>query len=74
VKRRILKIARASRDKSEKGKQKLAVAYGKLLDVTSRAAGQAKKFSAEISAQVKLAGLVFVKNCDSGIPCIGRCI
>ena len=53
VKHRILEIARASRDKSEKGKQKLAAAYGKLLETTSRVVGQAKKFSAEIAGKVK---------------------
>jgi transposase, IS5 family len=53
VKRRILEIARASRDLSEKGKQKRAAAYGKLLDVTSRVVGRAKKFSAEIANKVK---------------------
>jgi len=42
VKRRILEIARASRDKSEKGQQKLSTAYEKLVDVTSRVVGQAK--------------------------------
>lgn len=53
VKHRILEIARASRDKSEKGKQKLTAAYGKLLETTSRVVGQAKKFSAEIAGKVK---------------------
>ena len=53
VKHRILEIARASRDKSEKGKQKLAAAYSKLLEITSRVVGQAKKFSAEITGKVK---------------------
>jgi IS5 family transposase len=49
VKRRILEIVRASRNKSEKGKQKLTAAYRKLLDVSSRVVGQAKKFSAELA-------------------------
>jgi transposase, IS5 family len=53
IKRRILEIARASRDLSEKGKQKRTAAYGKLLAVTSRVVGQAKKFSAEIASKVK---------------------
>ena len=53
VKHRILEIARASRDKSEKGQQKLAAAYGKLLETTSRVVGQAKKFSAEIAGKIK---------------------
>jgi transposase, IS5 family len=34
VKRRVLEIAYASRDKSDKGQQKMKTAYGKLLDVT----------------------------------------
>lgn len=49
VKRRVLEIARASRDKGERGRQKLAAAYRKLLEVSSRVVGQAKKFSAELS-------------------------
>jgi IS5 family transposase len=53
VKRRILEIARASRDISEKGKQKRVAAYGKLLDITGRVVGQAKKFSAEIAGKIK---------------------
>ena len=53
VKRRILEIARASRDISEKGKERRAAAYGKLLGITSRVVGQAKKFSAEIASKVK---------------------
>lgn len=53
VKRRILEIARASRDKSEKGKRRLTAAYGKLLDTASRVVGQAQKFSSEIAAKVK---------------------
>jgi transposase, IS5 family len=53
VKRRILEIAYASRDKSERGQQKMKVAYGKLLEAASRVVGQAKKFSGEIAAQLK---------------------
>ena len=53
VKRRILQIAYAARDKSERGQQKMKAAYGKLLDVTSRVVGQAKKFSSEIAGKVK---------------------
>ena len=48
VQRRLLEIVRASRDKSEKGQQKLTAAYCKLLDISSRVVGQAKKFSAEL--------------------------
>ncbi len=53
VKRRVLEIVYASRDKSEKGQQKMKVAYGKLLDATSRVVGQAKKFSGEIAGKIK---------------------
>src|ERR1700733_15328234 len=53
VKRRMLENARASRDLSEKGKQKRALAYGKLLDVTGRVVGQAWKFSSQIASKVK---------------------
>jgi transposase, IS5 family len=53
VKRRMLEIARASRDLSEKGKQKRALAYGKLLEVTGRVVGQARKFSFQIAGKVK---------------------
>jgi IS5 family transposase len=53
VKRRVLEIARASRNKSEKGKKKLETAYGKLLESTRRVVGQAKKFSGEIADKVK---------------------
>jgi IS5 family transposase len=53
VKRRVLEIAYASRDKSEKGQQKMKVAYGKLLEAASRVVGQAKKFSGAIAAKVQ---------------------
>jgi transposase, IS5 family len=53
VKRRILEIAYASRNKTEKGQQKMKTAYGKLLEATSRVVGQAKKFSDEVAGRVK---------------------
>jgi IS5 family transposase len=53
VKRRIVEIAYAARNKSEKGQQKMKAAYGRLLEATSRVVGQAKKFSSEIAAKVK---------------------
>jgi IS5 family transposase len=40
VKRRILEIAYAARNKSEKGQAKMKAAYSKLLEATSRAVGQ----------------------------------
>jgi transposase, IS5 family len=53
VKHRILEIARASRDVSEKGQKKRADAYSRLLEITSRVVGQAQRFSAEIASHVK---------------------
>ena len=53
VKRRVLDIALASRDKSEKGQAKMKVAYGKLLETAGHVVAQAKKFSAEIAGKVK---------------------
>ena len=53
VKRRLLEIAYAARDKSEKGQEKMKTAYGKLLEATSRVVGQAKQFSSALAAKVK---------------------
>jgi IS5 family transposase len=53
VKLRVLAIARASRNKTEKGKEKLRQSYIKLLDATSRVVGQAKRFSLEIAGRIK---------------------
>jgi transposase, IS5 family len=49
----VLAMARASRNKTESGKKKLKQAYVGLLEATSRAVGQAKKFSKEIAAGIK---------------------
>ena len=56
VKRRILEIAYAARNKNEKGQAKMKAAYGKLLEATSRVVGQAQKFSAAIAGQAKQDG------------------
>ena len=53
VKRRILEIAYAARNKSEKGQEKMKAAYRKLLEATSRVVGQAKKFSGTIAGRAK---------------------
>ena len=53
VQRRVAEIARASRTRGEKGKQKIEPLYGKLLEITSRVLGQAKRFSSEIARGVK---------------------
>ena len=51
VKRRILEIADAARNKSEKGQEKMKAARRKLLEATSRVVGQAKKFSGAIAGK-----------------------
>jgi transposase, IS5 family len=53
IKLRVLAIARASRNKTESGKNKLKQAYVALLEATSRVVGQAKKFSKEIAEGIK---------------------
>jgi IS5 family transposase len=53
VKRRILEIAYAARNKSEKGQARMKAAYSKLLEATSRVVGQAKKFSSAIAEEAK---------------------
>jgi IS5 family transposase len=53
IKLKVLAIARASRNKTESGKQKLKQAYVALLEATSRVVGQAKKFSREIAGGIQ---------------------
>jgi IS5 family transposase len=53
AKLKVLAIARASRNKTEQGRQKMKDADVQLLAITSRVAGQAKKFSSEIAGRLK---------------------
>jgi len=53
VQRRVAEIARASRAKGDKFKEKVPPLYRKLLGITGRVMGQAKRFSAEIASGVK---------------------
>ena len=55
VQRRLIEIGRASRSKGPEAGEKVQTAYRKLLAVTGRIVGQAKKFSAEIGQGVKRA-------------------
>jgi len=55
VKLRVLDIARAARAKGKPHQERLARAYGQLLNSVSRVVGQAKRFSKEISEGVKRA-------------------
>jgi len=72
AKLKVLAIARASRNKTEQGRQKMKKAYVKLLEITSRVAGQAKKFSREIARGVKRGNLSVLhkaqKQLDEMIP------
>jgi IS5 family transposase len=72
AKLKVLAIARASRNKTEKGQQKMKKAYVKLLEITSRVTGQAKKFSREIAEGVKQGNLSVLnkakKQLDEMIP------
>lgn len=53
IKLKVLAIARASRNKTESGKEKVKQAYVALLEATSRVVGQGKKFSQEIAEGIK---------------------
>jgi IS5 family transposase len=53
VQRRVAEIARASRAKGDKLKEKIPPLYRKLLDITGRVMGQAQRFSSEIASGVK---------------------
>lgn len=52
VKLKVLAIARATRDKSQRGQTKMATAYGQLLEVTGRVVGQAKQMVQDAAALV----------------------
>jgi IS5 family transposase len=72
AKLKVLAVARASRNKTEPGRQKMKNAYIQLLDITSRVVGQAKKFSREIAGGVKRGNLSVLhtaqKQLDEMIP------
>jgi IS5 family transposase len=53
VRHRLVEIGRASRSRSEQGKDRLQACYQKLLSATSRVVGQAKQFAREVAAGVK---------------------
>ncbi len=55
VRLRLVEIGRASRSKGKAAQEKLKTVYHKLVEVTTRVVGQAKKFSAEIGQGIKRA-------------------
>jgi IS5 family transposase len=78
VKRRLLEIVRASRDKTQKGQEKLRTAYGSLLASVVRVVGQAKKFSAEITGRIKRGNQTVLRKArrqlDEMIPLVEQVI
>jgi IS5 family transposase len=48
-----LAIARASRNKTEQGREKMKKAYLQLLEITSRVTGQAKKFAHAMAGRIQ---------------------
>lgn len=53
VKLRVMEIARASRSKSEQGRERMKGLYEKLLTATAAVVGQAERFAKDIAAGVK---------------------
>ena len=53
VRYRVIEIGRASRSRSEQGKEKLKQIYQKLLAATGRVVAQAQRFAAEVATGVK---------------------
>jgi transposase, IS5 family len=52
AKLKVLAIARASRNKTEPGREKMKKAYLQLLEITSRVTGQAKKFAHALAGRI----------------------
>lgn len=49
----VMLIGRASRSRTEQGQERLRACYLKLLDITGRVVGQAKRFAREVASGVK---------------------
>jgi transposase, IS5 family len=67
VKLRVVEIARASRSKSEQGRQRMKEFYEKLLAATGRVVAQAQTFTQEIAAGVKRSSDVFQQAALEGM-------
>jgi hypothetical protein len=67
VKLRVLDIARAARSKAKQSQERLARAYGRLLNSTSRVVGQAKRFSKEIAEGAKRAPSILKQLAPEGL-------
>src|SRR6266481_3617860 len=62
VKLKVLAIARACRKKTKAGQEKMKEAYLKLIDLTSRVVGDAKKFAREIADGTKKGNRKVLRN------------
>jgi transposase, IS5 family len=62
VKKRVMEIDRAARNKTEKGQEKLKERYKKLLETVRRVVGQAKQVAAEIVPGVQQATTVVTQK------------
>jgi IS5 family transposase len=67
MQRRLVEIGRASRSKGKAAQEKVQAIYRKLVEVTSRVVGQAKKFSAEIGRGTKQAADVLQQATLEGL-------
>ena len=67
MQRRLVEIGRATRSKGKAAQEKVQAIYRKLVKVTSRVVGQAKKFSAEIGQGTKQAADVLQQATLEGL-------
>ena len=69
MQRRLVEMGRATRSKGKVAQEKVQTIYRKVVDITSRVVGQAKKFSAEISHGTKHAADVLQQAMLAGLRC-----
>jgi IS5 family transposase len=67
LQRRLVEIGRATRSKGKTAQERVKTLYRKLVGVTSRVVGQAKRFSAEIEQRVKRASDVLQQATLEGL-------
>lgn len=67
MQRRLVEIGRATRSKGKAAQEKVQTVYRKLVEVTTRVVGQAKKFSIEIGQGVKQASDVLQQAMLQGL-------
>lgn len=57
----LINIARASRSRIKQGKERMQHSYGKLLSITGRVVGQAKRFVQEVASGVKRSACILTQ-------------